>query len=216
MKAFAPVRLNLTACRSELDRFHALLASRADLSERADILPVFRSCSHLMSLIGMNVTGLLSVDRLAYEYDIFGDYAADAVIGDSAQRVYCAIEFEEATAGSILHKTDARTLKQWGRRFEHGFSQLVDWFYTFDDQKHTAGFSSRFGDGHVQFYGLLVIGRSADLTEHDRGRFRWRADRVTINSHKILCFTYDELLASLEATWQSLSWMSQTSPETRP
>ena len=85
-------------------------------------------------------------------------------------------------------------LKAWGRRFEHGFSQLVDWFFAFDDLKHTAGLPACSGKVTCEFYGLLVIGRSADLSEHDFARLRWRSDRVSINTHKVICLTYDELL----------------------
>ena len=136
---------------------------------------------------------------------MFGDFAADVVIGQLAHNVYCAVEFEDARPNSVLHKTEARASKYWGQRLERGFSQLVDWFFVLDDQRGTAAFTRLFGAGHIQFFGMLVIGRSADLDAHDMGRLQWRADRVSINTHKIFCYTYDDLLSDLERNWQAFS-----------
>ena len=82
---------------------------------------------------------------------------------------------------------------------------MVDWFFVLDDQRGTAAFTRLFGAGHIQFFGMLVIGRSADLDAHDMGRLQWRADRVSINTHKIFCYTYDDLLSDLERNWQAFS-----------
>jgi Domain of unknown function (DUF4263) len=91
---------------------------------------------------------------------------------------------------------------------EHGFGQLVDWFFSFDDHKNSAAFTKHFGYGHIEFFGMLLIGRTGDLSEHDRTRLRWRSGRVTINTHKVYCRTYDELYESLQNDWRLLSLAS--------
>jgi hypothetical protein len=153
-------------------------------------------------------------DRLAYEFDVFGNYTADLIIGNSEKKIFCAIELEDARPSSILHKTTGRAMKEWGRRLEHGFGQLVDWFFSFDDHKNSVDFTNHFGYGHIEFFGMLLIGRSANLSEHDRTRLRWRADRVTVNSHKIYCWTYDDLLTVLRRQWELLALMNQQSQGT--
>jgi hypothetical protein len=56
-----------------------------------------------------------------------------------------------------------------------------------------------------------VVGRSADLTEHDHTRLRWRSDRVSVNAHKFYCRTYDELYNDLNNDWRLLSFNNQPS-----
>jgi hypothetical protein len=83
--------------------------------------------------------------------------------------------------------------EEWGRRFEHGFSQLVDWFWALDTYRGVPDFTRRFGAAPVQFFGMLVVGRRQFLQDHQVERLRWRLDRVLINNHKITCITFDDL-----------------------
>ncbi len=214
MKDLQPIAFDPTTVRSELDRFRTLLGSKTELSERDDIQPLFKSCPQLSAFVGMTVPGVSPADRIAFEFDVFGNYTADLVVGNSLSQVFCAIEFEDAREHSVLHKTAARARKEWGRRLEHGFGQLIDWFHAFDDHKNTADFTKHFGFGHVRFYGMLLVGRSAHLTAYDRGRLRWCSDRVTINTHAIYCWTFDELAEALDRQWQLFSLVSQKPPGT--
>jgi hypothetical protein len=211
MKELRPVEFDPAQLRAELDQLHALLASKTELSERDDIQPFFKARVQLSAYVGAVLPGLCPADLYAFEFDVFGDYTADLMVGNVDQRTYCAVEFEDARPNSVLHAT-GRSQKEWGRRLEHGFGQLVDWFFAFDDHRNTAGFWRHFGPGHIEFYGLLLIGRSAHLTDHDRYRLRWRSSRVSINTHKIACFTYDDLAATLEQQWRAGSLYS-TRPE---
>ena len=214
MKEFIPIDFDPAQSRQELDRFRSLLASKHELSERYDVQPLLQECRQLMALIGVGIPRSGPANRIAYEFPVFGDYVADIVIGDFERQCYCAIELEDARPNSIFHKLEGKATPEWGRRFEHGFGQLVDWFFSFDDHKNSAGFARHFDFGYIEFSGLLVIGRSGDLSDHDRIRLRWRSDRVTINTHRVRCQTYDELYGDLNDYWRMLSQGSQR-PEGR-
>ncbi len=67
----------------------------------------------------------------------------------------------------------------------------------FGDFKGTKGFAKTFGDGHIKFFGVLVIGRSASLDSAKRSRLDWRTERVLIDSHPVSCLNFDDLHASL-------------------
>ena len=56
------------------------------------------------------------------------------VVGDASSHAYCFIEFEDATETSIFKKTPKLT-PEWSPRFEHGFSQLVDWILWLENNK---------------------------------------------------------------------------------
>ncbi len=52
MKAFADVVFHPAQCQRELSAFGKLLASRANLSERNDLLPFFKKRKQLASFLG--------------------------------------------------------------------------------------------------------------------------------------------------------------------
>jgi hypothetical protein len=196
MKLFDHLVLSHAAAMVELSEFKALLDSRPELSERDDILPFFRQHRHLSLAVGLLSSNLSSLDRLAYEYDLFGDFSCDLVIGDSNRPAYTLVEFEDARAQSVF-QAGSKYTHEWGRRFEHGFSQLVDWFWKLEDQAKTNDFRNRLGDTNARFSAMLVIGRNQFLPERERQRLNWRLDRVIINSNKATCLTLDDLYEQL-------------------
>jgi hypothetical protein len=104
------------------------------------------------------------------------------VVGDSQNHQYCFVEFEDAAATSIFKKS-ARATLDWSQRFEHGFSQIIDWILWLDNQRGTAAYTSRFGVSPIQFVALLVIGRDRFLEEAPlRERLTWRSEQVVVAS----------------------------------
>jgi hypothetical protein len=209
MKEFSTINFDPAQCQTELDRFQTILTSEQELSERHDLQPLFKDNPQLAAFIGTSIPHLGPANRLAYEFQVFGDFAADVVIGNFEKKTFCAIELEDARPNSVFNKAEGRATSEWGRRFEHGFGQLVDWFFSFDDHKNSAGFAKHFGYGHIDFFGMLLIGRSKDISEHERTRLRWRSDRVIVNTHKVFCLTYDDLYEALTNDWRLFSLMSQ-------
>jgi hypothetical protein len=205
VKNLEEIRFDPAVCRAELDAFRELLSSKAELSERDDIQPFFRANRQFTAFIGSRIPDIGPANRLAYEFPIFGDFTADIVIGNFEQKTFCAIELEDARPNSVFDRSVRRATSEWGRRLEHGFGQLVDWFWAFDDHKKTDSFAKHFGYGHIEFFGMLIVGRSRDVAEHDRNRLSWRSGRVSINTHKVYCRTFDELYKSLDEQWQVMS-----------
>src|SRR5262249_51187392 len=152
-----------------------LLQSKKHLSERDDLQNFFKKRRQLTAFIGTYAPNLGPASQLAYEFPLFGDFAADIVLGNREKGEYCLIELEDGRPGSIFTAVKNKSTKERSRRFDHGFSQLVDWFYALDDLKKTSRFAKDYGHGHVKFLGLLVIGRNAGLSEAERDRLRWRA-----------------------------------------
>lgn len=191
-KDLQPFTLSLAQCERDLEEFKSLLDTNAELSESKDILPFFHDHPHLAALAGTWNTQIHQIDRLCSEYDLFGNFRSDWAVGDWESRTYTLIEFEDARPNSVFGGGQ-KYHEEWGRRFEHGFSQLVDWFWTLDHHRNVPDFTRRFGTGNIQFCGMLVVGRRQFLQDHQVERLRWRLDRVLINNHKITCITFDEL-----------------------
>ena len=212
MKQFKALAFDPKRCKIELEEFGALLRAKDELPERDDIKPFFTAREQLVSFIGASIPQIGPASRLAFEFEVFGDFAADAVIGNAESSTYCAIEFEDARSASVLAKK-ARAVTEWGQRLEHGFGQLVDWFFAFDDFRNSAGFCKHFGYGHINFFGLLVVGRSNHLSEYDLRRLSWRSDRISVNSHKIYVRTFDELYAALDTDWRMLMQVADASSD---
>jgi hypothetical protein len=185
-------------CRAELAAFQALLQSKTHLAERGDIQPFFKKSKQLSAFIGTFAPNIGPATHLAFEFPFLGDFSADVVLGNHKHGFFCVIEFEDGKPDSIFRKVGKKSVTEWGPRFEHGFSQLVDWFCTLDDFKKTDRFARDFGHGYITFIALLILGRNSGVSESDRKRLRWRTEKVRVDSHTIECMTFDDLYQYLE------------------
>jgi Domain of unknown function (DUF4263) len=198
MKTLGKFSLSLPQCKKELVAFKKLLDSKQSLSERNDILPFFKAHKHLSALVGSYNPKINSFDRIATEFGLFGDYACDLLIGDSVSHHFCFVEFEDASPTSVFTKKKGKSTPEWSPRFDHGFSQILDWFMILEDQKRTGLHKSKFGVDVIQFVGLLVIGRRHDLSDVEYDRMRWRSEHVLVGSKHVNCITFDELYQTLD------------------
>lgn len=196
LPGFQAVAFDLDQCRRDLDAFDALLASSPELGEQQDLLPFFRTHPQLSLFLGSYDTNLDSYDRIAYEFDLFGQFTADLVVGDWDAKSYCFVEFEEARTNSIFQTTSRHTTV-WAPRFERGFSQIVDWFWLLEAHQDSQAFERTFGKRRIAASGLLVVGRDTGVAPGDRLRLEWRRDRVSIGGQKVFCCTFDELARRL-------------------
>jgi hypothetical protein len=202
MKDFHHVTWESEQCRQEQSAFQALLSSSPEIEERKHALPFFLAHPQLSVFLGSYDSRVRHYDLLAYEYELFGDFASDLVVGDSHNKVFGFIEFEEGTENSVFIKRSGKATPEWAPRFVQGFCQLVDWFYKLDDMERTRECEDRFGAPDIDYFGLLVVGRSSFLAERERRRLHWWEEKVLINSHKIHCVTFDQLYSDLEARLQ--------------
>jgi len=192
MKGLDSFNLDIKKCLFELEEFETLLLNNKELRESKDILPFFKQRLHLSAFIGFYVPQIIRFNQIKHEFTFFGDFRADLAVGDSVNNTYCFIEFEDATEDSIFVEK-GRSTSDWSPRFEHGFSQIIDWFWKIDDFKNTSLARSIFGSENIEFYGILVIGRDDFLSEVDKTRLKWRLNKVLVDSRKVICITFDQL-----------------------
>ncbi len=194
--------LKKSDAKRELTAFKELLdvKGKGDLREASDILPFFNANEHLCALMGTYNPNIIDYKNIsiAREFSIFGDHKADLVIGDTKHRQFCFIEFEDAKSTSIFNPAGAKSTPEWSARYDHGFSQLVDWILWIENNKGNAAYATRFQAPSIQYNMLLIIGRERDLSDPSRReRFEWRNDSVVVASKKVHCITYDKLYEDL-------------------
>lgn len=201
-KEFERISFDARQCKVELTAFRKLLDTEDSLSERADLHSFFRERKQLSALLFTYASGI-PADLLAFEFPFLGDFIADLVVGNQQSKTFCIVEMEDARPDSVFRKVANRMTTEWSPRFEHGFSQLVDWSYVLDDFKKTDRFARDFGHGHIRFHAMLLLGRNSGISEPDRRRLRWRAEKVRVDSHSFECLTFDDLYDHLQ-TYLSL------------
>jgi len=197
MKHHQPIAFDKNQCKKELAEFEALLDSKANLSESNEIQPFFKNRLQLTALIGSYVPDIGVAKQYAFEFPLVGDFRMDLVVGDAAKEKFVVVEFEDGKTDSIFRTVKTKATPEWTREFDHGFSQIVDWFSMIDDQKSTNDFREDFGIGHISFTAMLIIGRKAGLNASTSRRLKWRAEKVRVDSHNVECVTYDQLYEDL-------------------
>ncbi len=195
MKILQEIAFDYALCQKQVEAFREFLASNEELSERKDILPFFRERQQMALLFDMFNTQIGEADRIGWEFDIYGDFAADLVVGSWSRGAYCLVEFEDAFNNSIFEKQGKKATREWGRKFDHGISQIIDWIHKLDGRTPSNDLLSRFGRYEINYEAVLVIGRDKHLDEGEKQRFNWRTDKVAVNTKKIKCMTFDELLS---------------------
>lgn len=198
MKNFINYSLSIKDCARELADFEALLTSKSELKEREEILPFFKSHLHLAALLSTYIPDLANPDKIALEYDIFGDFACDLAIGDSASHTFLFVEFEDAKPESLFTRNGAKSTPEWAPRLEHGFSQVLDWFWKLTDMEKSDDYENRFGARHAAIHGLVVVGRDQALQPREKARLKWRQDHIIIHSKKVSVITFDQLVRDLK------------------
>ncbi len=193
MKILAKHSFNAKQCRDEWNDFAQLLADHQILSEKEHILPFFKRNHNLSILICSYFPQIKKPDLFAHEYEIYGDFIADLVIGDSETHRYLLVEFEDGRPDSIFTKKRNKSTPDWSPRIEAAFSQLVDWLWKLEDMRSTADFHNTFGSRRAKFQGLIIIGKDMNLEPQEIDRLKWRMDRTMIDSNAISCVSFNEL-----------------------
>jgi hypothetical protein len=205
MKKLEDITFDYTLCRRQVEEFRSWLAGKDELSERDDVLPFFRDRPQMAVLFGMFNPRIAWADRIAWEFDIFGDFACDLAVGERARGAYCFVEFEDARRDSVFQQQGAKATREWGRRFDHGYSQIIDWAHKLDGRSPSADLLGRFGHHQINFEAVLVIGRDQHLDAGEKQGLNWRNDNVAVNTKKIFCMIFDELLSQFSVRLSALA-----------
>lgn len=190
-------------CEDQLGRFKRLLEENDTLEERKDVLRMFDECRDLAAFLGTYHPDAVNIDRVAIEYPIFGTFQADLVVGDSENKAFCFVEFENAFPHSIFKK-GKRTTTFWSQKFLGGYSQLVDWFWKLEDEASTGRFTTVFDGRQPRFVAMLVMGRDHHLSQVDRMRLEWWRANVQIGRRHVFVRTFDELYRDLARRFADL------------
>jgi hypothetical protein len=198
MKVFDRLDFDLAQCRVEVGELRDWLDANPTLVEKS-IRDFFRRRRHLSAFIASYNANVNRFDRIAFEYPLFGDFTCDLVVGDSAGSAFCFVEFEDAGPQSLFARRGKKVTREWSPRFDHGYSQIIDWFHKLDDMRKSSDYSSRFGAPVVRHSGVLVVGRDHFLNAGERERLVWQSDNVVVASRTIQCTTFDGLAEILQA-----------------
>jgi hypothetical protein len=203
VRGFEPITVNFTELSAELNDFKVFLNSATTLKERDQIAPFFKQKKQLVAALGLTSSAIEMPDRVSTELSLFGDFSCDAASGDSVSKAFLLIEFEDATERSVLGNAAPGKVKPWSPRFEHGFSQLVDWAWRLTTENHnSASFRRIFGMNDPTIHLLLIAGRDADLTSDEQARIRWRANSMNLGAYRMSCLTFDGALNTLQRRLQ--------------
>jgi hypothetical protein len=196
MKHFEPHVFDADKCRKDVEALKQFLAGSPALKEH-QLLSFFSARRHLCAALGFLNRWNAHADLLAWEYDLFGDFACDLAIGDSATTAYCFIEFEDAGPKSLFVQRAKKAMREWSSRIEHRCSQVIDWFHKLEDRRNSEEYEARFGKRSVEYCGAVLVGRDQHLKPGEADRLAWRRQHVIVHSRNIFCITYDELLRYL-------------------
>ncbi|WP_413173792.1 Shedu immune nuclease family protein [Anabaena azotica] len=197
-----PYRFDIYECDKQIQDLHSFLTATPEIPESGEngLQKFFSDRPHLILLLGYWHFGL---EPAFYkpEVSLFSnEFRADFVVADRQKKKFVFVEFEDATENSIFkikskNSDSANTSYEWSSRYEHGVSQVIDWYYRMDDYERTYKFEEYFGHREVNYTGLLVIGRDKFLQQYGlMQRFRWRSSKTIINSKPLHCITFDQLL----------------------
>lgn len=204
MSLFETIQLDYHKAESELAELKSFLQSNQTFSETA-IIAELKKRLHLSSLIGSLIPGVKKPNRYKFEFSISGVFRADLVVGSSDQRAFVFVEFEDGNRNSLFGPGRTNQLRDWSRRLEHGFGQLIDWAWAIQDGKKTTLFRNAFGCDLAKAEFLLVCGRDSEMDQAERERFDWRSTNITVAGTRATTLTFDGLFSFLEAQIEAIN-----------
>lgn len=113
MKRLLKTTPDPSRARIQHQAFVDLLNSTTDLKEREHVLPFFGNSLDLAFLFSHYIPAIINADRIATEFQIYGDFKADLIVGDSSQGKYLLVEFENGSANSVF-KSNKKAIPDWG------------------------------------------------------------------------------------------------------
>lgn len=190
--------INPKKLKAEMKAFKKML-EKAWFSEN-EALRLFRKSKNLIATFGNFNTAINNPDLVGSEIGIDGLVRCDFVVGDSNTRHFVLVEFEDAKKNSIFKSaTKKRNIPDWSPRFEHGFSQLVDWAWIMADSKNSISKKAAFKGDVADWTLLLISGRDSSLNNLSKERIYWRSKNANCYNQKVFHLTFDELYKTIVA-----------------
>ncbi len=182
-------QFDINACTKQIEELRTFLSENVEIEEtgKDGLQTFFSNRPDLILLLGSLHFGL---DPYLYKAEVSlfsNEFRADFVVANRHMKKFTFIEFEDAKKGSIFKRksrgsASANTSYEWSRRYEHGLSQVIDWYYRMDDYERTDKFEEYFGHRQIEYTGLLVIGRDQFVRQAGlMKRFQWRVNKTIIN-----------------------------------
>jgi len=171
-------------------------------AERSQFLPFFAKHEQLCAFMATFHTKVKSGTQLKLEADLWSDFTCDLIAGSKSDRAFVFVEFEDAKPQSLFRPKKGRKNSYWGNRVEQGFSQVVDWLFRIDSEGGSATLERDFGARQLNTMGIVITGRSHDVSAYDRLRLDWRSSNTSVGKARVAFFTYDDLLEWLEGRTQ--------------
>jgi hypothetical protein len=193
MKILQPHTFNATHARQEWEDYKNFLHAKVELDEQKDILPFFAQRHDLSLLISRYFSKTATANCFAHEFDIFGSFRADLIIGDRKKHRYVLVEFENGASNSVFKIKGKKATPDWSTRLESAYSQLTDWLWKLENMRNTPDFLHLFGSHRASFYGLIVIGKAMNLTAQEQDRLEWRSQKTMIDSTAFEIISFDQL-----------------------
>jgi len=193
------INLDFNAAESELAEFKKFLDDNPEFSETL-VVSFLKSKLNLCCLLGSMIAGVPKSDVYKFEFQIQGVFRADFVTGHLQQQRFVLVEFEDGTKNSLFGPNETNQMRDWSRRFEHGFGQLIDWAWARTDAGNTQIFQNAFECSDMYPIFVLICGRDAFMNTTERKRFTWRYNNVDLGGAKATCLTYDGLFQFFQGT----------------
>ena len=212
MKKFRDLNFDLAACRRRTSRIWSFARRQPRAARTGADSALLRAAFAVIGFRGI-VHVRYRAGRIALPSS--SPFSATSkrtwLSGIPEEGTYCFVEFEDGGEDGVFSRSGEKATREWSRRFEHGFSQLVDWFYLLDDMKNTQRRRRISATGIPAFMAFWSSGGPlASATTNATGSC-WRSDRVLVNSHKIVCLTYDDLYHALRRRIELYSDASEIS-----
>ncbi|MEZ9128609.1 Shedu anti-phage system protein SduA domain-containing protein [Vibrio sp. 10N.222.55.B11] len=198
MLIFYDCALDLNEAEKELNAYKALLDRQVEIGE-TELQNFFASHIQLMWLMG-RVTGVDAPVKYNAESSVFSKYRTDYMITNEDNSKYSFIEFEEAKLNSIFKSRSGQTTTRfdWSNTFEHGVSQVTDWFYLLSENYGTDLMENEFQCRKINYQGVVIAGRDKSIASPEQNnRLHWRIGNTVIGSKQILFFTFDTLYEAM-------------------
>lgn len=187
------------ACKADLVAFKQLLDKQDEYDEKT-LYNFFIEHPNLILLIG-KMGFNYSPHFYQNEFNFFNEFYADFAVSNKKKSSFIFIEFEDAKRDSIFKEFEnlKTTRHEWSEKYEHGYSQIINWFYRLDDYSKDIKFKEHFGTDKLTYQGMLIIGRNKFIQQAGlRSRLDWRNEKVSVNQKQIFCCTYDDLYDDLK------------------